>query len=195
MKKQDLVTIVSVALSTATLTVLTFWSGPLEAGSEQQMPPREIAKPKLVSHGVEVTLAAAGGRTFAAGDEPAFDLEAVNTTGVPANLDIQILMTASSPTDAFSRVIAVPRVLWQQPQPLVLKPHETRIVKLTTGTKLPPNTLVSVALREAGAAPPQSLAGNPALQPVLQPAISPRSGVVALNFSTVTRAALRAPVS
>lgn len=38
MKPKDLMTIVTVALATASLTVMTFWSGALNAGSDGAQP-------------------------------------------------------------------------------------------------------------------------------------------------------------
>ncbi len=178
MKTNDLVTISSVALCTATLTVLTFWSGSLDAGNEGAVLTPKIVQPKLVAQGVELTLTAAEGRTFKAGDEPAFELKAINTTDEPATVAIDVAMTGVSPADALSRVIRLPSALWQQPQTLALKPNETRLITLSTQTKLPANQLISVSLhapRSPLPAPPSHL--NLPLAP---------AGIVALTFSTAT---------
>jgi hypothetical protein len=114
MKTKDLMTIVTVALATASLTVMTFWSGALNAGSNGDPPAAQIAKPKLVAHGIELTLAAADGRTLSGGDEPKFELTAVNPTDVAATALVGIAMTASSPADMLSRV---PRLRCRPHQP------------------------------------------------------------------------------
>jgi hypothetical protein len=97
MKTKDILTITTVALGTATLTVAAFWAGPIEAGGDADAASAKIAKPQLVSHGVEMTLAATGGRVFKAGDQPEFELTALNTTNQPASVSVCVTMTASSP--------------------------------------------------------------------------------------------------
>ena len=173
MKKKDLLTIATVALGTATLTVAGFWAGPSEAGSEADTPPAKIAKPRFVARGVEMTLAAADGRVFKAGDQPAFELTALNTTDQAASASVCVTMTASAPANMISRVIRLPQVLWQQEQTVTLQPRETRVLALCASTNLPPNSVISVLLR----APDQEAAPFPL-------------GIPALNFSTVVPNAL-----
>ena len=195
MKTKDLLTIGSVALGTATLTVLTFWSDCLEAGDEQQGLQATIAKPKLVMDGVEMSLAATDGRVFQAGDEPVFQLEAVNTTDAPANLDVWVAMTASSPADTLSRVVRLPSILWQQHQPLALKPHETKVIALAAPTKLPPKTTISVSLQGSDPGQRTRLLAQPLVQSLNQAAVSAQPGIIALSFSTATPVAQPAPAS
>lgn len=195
MKTKDLLTIGSVALGTATLTVLTLWSDSLEAGNERPELAATISKPKLVSNGVEMTLAAAEGRIFKAGDEPVFQLEAINTTGAPATVDIWVAMTASSPTDALSRVVRLPSVLWQEQPSLVLQPHETKVISLPARTKLPANTLISVSLQQSDPLRKTAAAAHPDVQPQLQRVVSVQSGIIALSFSTANPAAQPVPAS
>ena len=57
MKTKDILTITTAALGTATLTVAAFWAGPTDAGHDADAPPAKIAKPRLISHGVEMALA------------------------------------------------------------------------------------------------------------------------------------------
>lgn len=189
MKTKDLMTMATVALGTATLTVMTFWSGPLEAGLEGDALAAKIAKPKLVSHGVELTLAAAEGRIFKAGDEPAFALTAVNTTGEPAAVTVRLAMTASSLADAMSRVPRMPTALWQQPQSLTLKPHETKTVVIPVQTKLPVSSMIAVSLQESNPLSGKVGAASSGIRPALQFGPSPQAGIVALNFSTIVAVA------
>ena len=63
-----------------------------------------------------MTLAPAGGRVFKAGDQPEFELTALNTTNQPASASVCVTMTSAAPADALSRVIRMPTVLWQQEQ-------------------------------------------------------------------------------
>ena len=95
MKTKDILTIATAALGTATLTVAAFWAGPIDAGNDADAPPAKIAKSRLVSRGVEMALAPAGGRTFKAGDQPEFELTALNTTNQPASVSVCVTMTSS----------------------------------------------------------------------------------------------------
>jgi len=178
MKTKDLVTIATAAIGTATLTVVAFWASPTDAGNDADAPPPKIAKPLLVSHGIELALAPAGGRTFKAGDRPEFELTALNTTNQPARVSICVTMSASSPADALSRVIRLPKVLWQQEQVITLQPRETKLLTLCARTNLPPNSVISVSLREQG-----------------QKASPLSPGIMALSFSTVVPKALPAVAS
>jgi hypothetical protein len=175
MKTKDMLTITTVALETATLTVAAFWASPIEAGSDADAPPARIAKSRLASHGVEITLAPAGGRVFKAGDQPAFELTALNTTNKLASVSVCVTMTSAAPADALSRVIRMPTVLWQQEQVVTLQPQEKKVLVLCASTNLPANSMISVLLRE------QSQKAGP---------VAP--GIAALSFSTVVPKALPA---
>ncbi len=184
MNTKNIATIASVALGTATLTVLTFWSGSLDAGNEQEDRAAKIAKPKLVANGVEMTLATAGAQTFKAGDEPVFELQAVNTTDESATVAVLLAMTASSPEDMRSRVLRLPSNLWQHQQTLVLNPSETKVITISTQTKLPAKQLFSVAIKTVDPLK-NTAAANLQVRPGIRSTIAPQSGIVALNFSTV----------
>ena len=175
MQTKNLVSITTVALATALVTVVMCWSGSMEAGSGTDAAVPTIATPKLVSHGVEMTLAAAEGRIFKTGDAPAFDLKAVNTTDNPVTVQVGVVMTATAPADRMSRVLVMPTNLWQEHRELVLQPHETKQVTVATQTKLPAGKLVSVRLQASTVAANQSVA---------QLAKAAPAGIVALNFST-----------
>ncbi|MEI6654690.1 MAG: hypothetical protein WCP45_07985 [Verrucomicrobiota bacterium] len=188
MKTQDLMTVVTVAVATASLTVMTFWSGALNAGDDANKPAAQIAKPKLLAHGIEMTLAAVDGRTLSAGEEPVFELTAVNTTGEATTASIHIAMTASSPRDMMSRVPRLPSALWQHEQPLVLQPNETKVIQIPAAAKLPANSMIAVSLGEAGATPAVAATAGPELKLLLLRAGGPLSGIVAMNFSTAVPA-------
>ncbi len=173
MKTKDILTITTVALGTATLTVATFWAGPLEAGSDAEAPSAQIAKSRFVAHGVEMTLASAGGRVFQAGDQPEFALTALNTTNQPASVAVCVTMTSSAPANPLSRVISMPTVLWQREQVVTLQPNETKVFALSASTNLPANSVISVSLREQGQ--------DAGLVPL---------GIAALTFSTIVPKAL-----
>jgi len=192
MKAKDFMNIASVAAGTAAVTIVTCWPGSTDAGAEQDALAAKIAKPKLVCNGVEMSLAAAGGRVFKAGDLPVFELAAVNTTAEPATVAVGVVMSASSTADALSRVIRLPAILCQEQRLIVLKPHEARTVLLSPKTKLPPNSLISVSLEESpGTETGKASVANSTVLPLQQPERglpSPQHqpSVVALTFSTIT---------
>jgi hypothetical protein len=173
MKTKDLLTIATAALGTASLTVVTFWAGPIDAGNDADAPPPRLARSLLISHGVELALAPAGGRTFKAGEQPEFTLTAINTTNQPASVSVCVTMTASVPVNKLSRAIPLPSVLWRQEQIVSLQPNQTKVYALFAKTNLPPMSVVSLSL--------QDLEQKPARLP---------AGIVALSFSTVPEGAL-----
>ena len=167
MTTKDLVMIGTAAIGTATLTVAAFWARPLDAGNDADTPPPKIAKPLLVTRGVELALAPAGGRVFQAGDQPAFELTALNTTHQPASVSLCVTMSTFGPVNLASRVPALPLVLWRQEQTVTLKPDETKVYSLCASTNLPAKSMVSVSLQDLD----EQAARLPA-------------GIVALRFST-----------
>ena len=173
MKTKDLMMISTAAIGTAALTVAAFWASPLEAGNDADTPPPKIAKSLLVTRGVELTLAPAGGRAFQPGDQPAFELTALNTTHQPASVSLCVTMTTFAPANSMSRVLPAPSVLWRQEQVVTLKPDEKKAYSLCASTNLPAKSVISVSL--------QDLAEKPARFP---------AGIVALRFSTAPAVAL-----
>jgi len=180
MKTKDLAIIGSTALITATLTVAVLLPNSLNADNDTV--PEKIAKPKLVSNGVEFTLAAVEPQTLKAGDEPAFDLKAVNTTGKDVDAAVLVSMTAMAPSSKFSRMPAFPQTLWQKSCPLTLKSNETKIISLTTGTKLPPNSTINIKLQPVD---PQDSSANEKPNGQIRVKINDPSAIVALSISTL----------
>jgi hypothetical protein len=194
MKRQDLMTMTTVALGTATLTVAAFLSGPIGAGSDTDALSAKIAKPKFVSHGVEMTLVPAGNQVFRAGDQPAFELTAVNTASQPVSVSACVSMTASSPEDMMSRAVRLPELLWQQVELVILKPNETRVIALSANKSLPANSMIAVSLRDADQdkSAANTVAGSPDAARATLSQVARMSmlnpGVAVLTFSTATPA-------
>jgi hypothetical protein len=190
MNTKDLTIISSVALATATLTVAAFLPNSLNANDDNV--PKQITQPKLVSHGVEFTLAAAEHQALKAGDEPAFELKAVNTTAEDIDASVLVSMTSTAPQSKFSRMVVLPAPLWQKTCPMTLKPKETKVIPLVTATKLPQNSTISVTLR---AASPQKTGATVQPMPyaVQAPAGIPASAIVALSYSTLEPAQTAKP--
>lgn len=193
MRTEDFKTIATVALSTTALTVITFWSVPLEAGNEGDALGSKITKPKLVAHGIEVTLAAAEGRIFRAGEVPKFQLKALNSTSEPATMDLCIAMNASAPANANSRVLRMPAEIWQQQQTLTLKPNETKGITLPVETKLPANSVIAVTIQESSPTQMKAVKVGLDVSPALSFANASHPGVVAMNFSTAVSLAQVTP--
>jgi hypothetical protein len=183
MKTKDILTITTVAVGTAVLTVTTFWTGPMEAGIDAEGPPAKIAQPKLACHGVEMTLAPPGGRTFKAGDQPKFELTAVNKTDQAASAKVCVRLTSSAPASPLSRAMVMPQVLWQQEEIVMLKANETKVIPLTARTNLPANALISVQLRNLDSDP--IIAVSPLIVAGPNQSQSSQHEIVALSFSTV----------
>jgi hypothetical protein len=151
MKRQDLIKTASVALGTAAITVATCWTGPVNAGNEGQALPAKIARPKLITHGVELTLVSTGDRAPATGDKPRFELTALNLSEAPVSLPVCVQINATSMPDALARVVRIPNLLWQQEFTLTLKPKETKVLPVQAAKALPASSMISVLLGEAGA--------------------------------------------
>jgi hypothetical protein len=178
MKTKNLLTIATAALGTAGLTVVTFWANPIDAGNDADAPPPKLAKSLLVSHGVELALAPASGRTFKAGDQPEFALTALNTTSQPASVSVCVTMIGSALAAMTSRALHMPSVLWRQEQIVSLQPNETKVYALSAHTNLPPKSVVSMSLQD-----------------LEQKATRFPAGIMALSFSTATNGPVPAVAS
>jgi hypothetical protein len=180
MKTTDLAIISSAALVTATLTVGVFMPHSLDAGDNSA--PEIITQPKLVSNGVEFTLTAVEHHVFQAGDEPAFVLKAVNTTGKDADGTVLVSMSSMGPSSPLSRMPAFPQMFWQKPCSLTLKPDETKIILLATATKLPAGRTITVKLQPDN---PQAANANEKPAAPMLVRINDPSAIVAMSFSTL----------
>ena len=180
MKTNDLLTVSTVALTTATLCLAAFWNPSLEAGGDSDVIPAKIATPKLITKGVELTLSKTGAAEVREGDQPVFELAAINTTQTAAQFDVRLAMSATSLRSAMSRMVELPGPLWHCDQSIVLKPGERKTFTLATHTKMPAGRLVSVTLTEASPVP----ALTPGLAIQLPNAVSTPPGIAVLTFST-----------
>jgi hypothetical protein len=147
--KKDILTITTVALTTATLTVLAFWTAPLEADNEAKAP--TVAQPKLVANGIEMTLVAAEGKTFEAGDKPQFQLTAKNITAEPATTKVAVSIASQDLRSMGGRTLSVPTRVWQQDSTLTLAPNEQKNITLSSDAQLPKDSMVSVAMQTQSA--------------------------------------------
>jgi len=188
MKANDLVMILTVALGTGALTVLTLQPTTVDAGNDAVVP-AQIQKPKLLSsQGVEMTLTTADGKIPKAGETPVFQLKAVSLTNVLASVFARVTVSESSPASVFSRAIRAPAVFWVDERNFSVGPGETKTMTLTCGTNLPPNKFISVALQDV-----ETLT-MPPIEPISLSGPAPaigrpaKSGITVLTFSTVVPA-------
>jgi hypothetical protein len=171
MKTNDLATIGAAALVTATLTVAIFLPASIEAGGDGDGLAAKIAQPKLVSHGVEITLTTVTNQTLKPGDKPVFELTLVNTTNGPADVAVRVAMTSMSPGGMVSRMGPMSQNLWEDQYTTTLKPNETKVVSLETNTRIPTNSTINVVLQSVDPTAPAVAANAPGVQVRQQPAV------------------------
>jgi hypothetical protein len=153
MKANDISMIATTACVTAVMALAVFHPGFLEAVGDS--PGEKIQIPKLVAGGAEITLTSRANRTYAEGEEPAFDLTARNAGNKPTTVTVEVSMLGLARQPApdlrnpatLSRVPPMPRILWSERQTLRLNPKETKSMALLTKTKLSAIRLVDVRLR------------------------------------------------
>ncbi len=187
MKTNDVLIITTVALGTAALTISSLWPSSLNAGDEASMAP-EISKPKLISHGLELTLQMKPRKTPVAGEQPIFEVKALSLTNITTDVNLRLAMSAAGPADVFSRVIRVPEILWTDQRSLTVPPGGTKVVSFSPAKHLPPNKLISVSLQEVGTAGELTApAPVPPLAGMLRAEVASREGLT-LSFSTAVDA-------
>ena len=185
MKQNNVATVAVVAVGTAALTIMTFWPGSMEAGGEADANAARLAKPKFVQHGVEMTLEAKGGVVLKAGDQPVFELTAINTCDQAAETSVSVSVWGTAPADALSRTPRMPVRIWECDQFVSLEPKETKTFALDTRTALPTNSLVSVLLQEPKPTESPASGPGPAKETSLrQVRLGSPPGMVLMTFST-----------
>ncbi len=192
MKKKDVLTITTVALGTAALTVASFWTRPIDAGTDPEGPAVTIVQPTLATRGLELSVSYPGKERIKAGDRPHFELKAVNTTSEMKAAKVCVAITATAPVSMLARTIPMPTVVWQREEPLTLKPNETLQIPLAIMTGMPANQAMSVQLSEgeAAALPAVNSAINTASKPLFL-----QQSIVAFTFSTATNTHSSSPVT
>ncbi len=190
MKTRNILTITSVAIGTAALTVATFWSGPIEAGADDDGPHAQIEQPTLTCSGVQLSAKPAGDQAIKAGDQPQFKLTAVNSTSETKTANFQVALTCTAPISPLSRAIPVPETVWHEDETLTLKAGEKRTVLLKPRTSIAANKAFTVYLvKTSTTSPTPALASVPKFfQPGAQ-------SVAACTFSTATNTPDSFPVA
>ncbi len=187
MNTKNFVTVATVALGTATLTVTIFLGATIEAENDALPLAPTIARPELVASGVKMTLARSTEGEFRAGATPAFDLQAVNTRAERTEVRVRIAMTAVAPSSPLSRMVVIPMELWREERALVLGPNETKTFFFNATTNLPANKVFSVTMLAVDSPATATDSANKgtglALNP--PPLFLSRMGIEGLTFSTV----------
>jgi hypothetical protein len=152
MKSEDISKMASAALVTLVITLAAFGPefigfGAADAANDDSGRSTRIENPKLVAGGVEMRLASRGNLTFKDGEEPVFELTAINTTDQAATVTVEASMTSTPKPPRLSRTPARPVALWQNPITISLGPRETKIFSESTQTTLPVDSRVDVYLR------------------------------------------------
>src|SRR5688572_13893242 len=129
MKARNIQHILNIAFFTALITLAFILPSSTNAGPDDNPPTKTIENPTLIVRGVEITLAGAEG------EKPTFTLTAQNTTDKPANIVLELSMTAVSRPPAsrgvvVSRMPALPREIWQDKVTLTLRPREASTITL-----------------------------------------------------------------
>jgi hypothetical protein len=184
MKRNDWLTVTSVAVVTAALTILSNYGGSLNAGADNDQPAPRIENPMWLLHGVELTVQAKDRRAFKAGDQPEFEFKAVNTTDKPATLAVNVDLLSTPEINRLSRTMPVPTSVWREPRTFTLAPKETKSMAIATKTELAANKMFSVTLKEVGT-DIQPFLRTPSPDPVPRIARIPYGGFIAMSFSTV----------
>jgi len=156
MKAEDISKMTSTALMTLVIVLAAFGPGLIgfgaaDAANDLGGNVTRIGQPVLRMGGIELRLDPADGQTLTPGDEPVFTLTAFNTKGKPTTVTVETLMTFSRKPSRLSRNPAMPTEIRQSPLTLSIGKKETRIVSLSTHTKLPADSRVDVYLRATNA--------------------------------------------
>ena len=156
MDTKDLSKMASAAVITLGITLVAALPGFIDANDDGNRVGPKIENPRLIDSGAEVRLKSADNRTFREGDEPVFELTAVNTTDQPTEITVETLMNSTANPAPRARTPSMPITLWSEPHTFSLGPQETRTITVATGTRLPANSRIDVYLRAVRAGLPLS---------------------------------------
>lgn len=143
--RKDLLTTCLVAMGTAATVLAILLPADLTAREEDAKAKAEIKLPKLATAGVELSLKPDKAQ-YNAGDQPALQLIARNTSDKPVTCQATVTMYSQDPAAMFSRMMPVQKSLYREPWSLKLKPGETRVVRIDTGKTLAVGHTVSFGL-------------------------------------------------
>ena len=146
MTHRTLTTAAAATLAAFALTLAAFWPAEVRAMKERPDLRPEIALPTLAIDGCQVSLRRLDGKPEA-GSPPAVELKVVNPTDQAVELELAVSLMSRQPVSPLSRMIPMPRSLWQQKCRLSAAPGETRRLKLTTNANVPPGHTSHFTLR------------------------------------------------
>jgi hypothetical protein len=129
-KTRNIVTVLAVAAATAALTivVLSPWTGSSAQAGPAVKP--TIVQPELVSKGCKFVLKT-DKESYEGDEHPVVEVTASNPTKETVNASVWVLVTATSPVSARSRMMPMPQTLWTQEYAFSLAPDETKTQRFT----------------------------------------------------------------
>ena len=152
-----------------TLAVLLPWVCVAEPGDKGAAP--EIRWPTLKHEGCEITLRT-DKRAYEANESPTVQLEVVNTTSDPAQIEAVLKMMAQPMASRESRMMPRASAVWEQKCPLSVDGFQTKTFSIPVAAKVPAARLVFFTLQIGKAA-------------VSTPPINAATGQASLNSLTV----------
>ena len=147
MKIHGALSVLAVAAATAAITLAVLLPGQVTAIDATEAVQPTIAKPTLTSLGCTFSIATIE-EAVKAGDTPTLKLTATNPTDQPVEATITATMTSKAPMSRMSRMMPLPRSLWNRECTIGLKAGETKTLTLSPDVKLPAGQVVSVHLSD-----------------------------------------------
>ena len=147
MKIHGALSVLAVAAATAAITLAVLLPGQVTAIDATEAVQPTIAKPTLTSLGCTFSIATIE-EAVKAGDTPTLELTATNPTDQPVEATITATMTSMAPMSRMSRMMPLPRSLWNRECTIGLKAGETKTLTLSPDVKLPAGQIISVQLTD-----------------------------------------------
>jgi hypothetical protein len=147
MKLQGAFVVLATAAVTTVFTVsLLAPSGVNAVDTSARIKPL-IHQPRLTSEGCEFVLKT-DKVDYEAGDTPAIEVTASNSTDKAVTTTVWVNVSASAPASPLSRMLPVPRVLWSHPCVFNLKPGMATKLSITSDAKLPAAQNISISITD-----------------------------------------------
>ena len=174
MKIHDALSVLFVAAATAAITLAVLLPGRVTAIDATESVQPTIARPTLTSLGCTFSVAAIE-EAIKAGDKPTLKLTATNPTDEPVEATVTVTMTSMAPMSRMSRMMPMPRSLWNRECEIGLKAGETKTLTLSPGVELPAGQVVSVQLTDKKQMVRLTLLEAPAPRPLTVPQVAQAS--------------------
>ena len=147
MKIHGALSVLFVGAATAAITLAVLLPGRAGAIDATESMQPTIARPTLTSLGCTFSIAAIE-EAIKAGDKPTLKLTATNPTDEPVEATVSVNMTSMAPMSPLSRMMPMPRSLWDRECTVGLKAGETKTLTLSPDVELPAGQVVSLQLAD-----------------------------------------------